>query len=147
MIEQHNCLELQPAVYTQGWEWYRVITFSEKDIKSLFKDLGKYDVQVVSRRTVLDESVRDTFVLSTRTLFGDLTNKQRRALITALDNGYYSLPRQATAEEIARRAGVPRTSFVDHLRKAENKVLRSVGPYLRLKPEEPPKQEQPAADA
>ncbi|MDG6996397.1 MAG: helix-turn-helix domain-containing protein [Nitrososphaerota archaeon] len=146
MIEQHNCLELQPAVYTQGWEWYRVIAFSEKDIKSLFKDLDRFGVQVVSRRTVLDESVRDTFVLSTATLFGDLTDKQLKALITALDNGYYNMPRSATAEEIAKRAGVPRTSFVDHLRKAENKVLRSVGPYLRLKPEEPRKSSQPTTD-
>jgi predicted DNA binding protein len=135
VIESRNCLELQPAVYTEGWEWYRVIAFSERDIKNLFKDLDKNcDVKVVSRRSISDESVRDTFLLSTATIFGNLTNKQARALIAALDNGYYRMPRTANAGELASRLGVPRTSFVDHLRKAENKVLQSVGPYLRLKP-------------
>lgn len=133
-IERRNCLELQPAIYTGGWEWYRVIAFSERDIRSLFKDLEKHcDVEVISRRTVSNESVRDTYLVSTATLFGSLTNKQVRALIAALDNGYYSIPRTATAGEIARRFGFPRTSFVDHLRKAENKLMQAVGPYARLK--------------
>ena len=138
VIERHNCLELQPAIYTEGWEWYRVIAFSEKDIKALFKELDKScsPIEVVSRRSISEESVRDTFLVSTATLFGDLTDKQLRALITALNNGYYHIPRSATAGEIAERSGLPRTSFVDHLRKAENKVLQAVGPYLRLKPPE-----------
>jgi len=135
VIERHNCLELLPATYAGGWEWYRVIAFSSSDIKNLFKALDKYcNVVVVSRRTVSDESVRDTFLLSTAMLTGGLTNKQLHALITALDNGYYKLPRSSTAGEIAERAGLPRTSFVDHLRKAENKVLLAIAPYLRLKP-------------
>jgi predicted DNA binding protein len=134
-IERCNCLELQPAIYTDGWEWYRVVAFSEADVKNLFKDLDKYcNVQVLSKRIVSDESVRDTFLLSTATLTGKLTNKQLRALVAALDNGYYQLPRRSTAGEIARRLGLPRTSYVDHLRKAENKVLLAVSPYLRLKP-------------
>jgi len=138
MIEKRNCLELQPAVYSDGWEWYRVIAFSDRDLKDLFKDLDKHCsmIEIISRRSISDESVRDTFLLSTASLFGTLTDKQTRALMTALDNGYYRLPRNATAGDIARLMGVPRTSFVDHLRKAENKVLQAVGPYLRLKPAE-----------
>ncbi len=57
--------------------------------------------------------------------------------MNALDYGYYSLPRGASAEEIARRLGVPRTSFVDHLRKAENKVMQAMASYLRLQLGEP----------
>ena len=136
VIEKRNCLELQPAVYSDGWEWYRVIAFSERDLKDLFKDLDRHcnSIEILSRRSISDESVRDTFLLSTASLFGALTDKQARALMTALDNGYYRLPRSANAGDIARLMGVPRTSFVDHLRKAENKVLQAVGPYLRLKP-------------
>jgi len=135
VIEGHNCLDLQPAVYTGGWEWYRVIAFSEKDLRQLFKDLDKCcKVEVTSRRTIPNESIRDTLLVSTATLFGRLTVKQRRALMTALDQGYYYMPRRATAGEIAEKLGVPRTSYVDHLRKAENKVLQAVGSYLRLNP-------------
>ena len=135
VIERRNCLELQPAVYAKGWEWYRVIAFSERDIKSLFKDLeDTCNVTVISRRAIRDESVRDTYLISAASIFGTLTNKQAKALITALDNGYYRMPRGATAGEIAERMGLPRTSFADHLRKGENKVLQAMGVYLRLKP-------------
>lgn len=135
VIESHSCLELQPAVYTGGWEWYRVIAFSEKDLRQLFKDLDKHcRVEITSRRSIQNESIRDTLLVSTATLFGQLTIKQRRALMAALDQGYYYIPRKATAGEIAERLGSPRTSYVDHLRKAENKVLQAVGSYLRLNP-------------
>ena len=135
VIEARNCLELQPAVYTGGWEWYRVIAFSERDLRRLFKDLAdKCKLEVTSRRSVANESIRDTFLVSTSALFGNMTSKQRRALIMALDNGYYNMPRRATAGKIAEKLGVPRTSYVDHLRKAENKVLQAVASYLRFNP-------------
>ena len=135
VIEGRNCLELQPAVYTGGWEWYRIIAFSERDLRQLFRDLDKHcRVEVTSRRTIPNESIRDTLLVSTATLFGGLTAKQRRALMAALDQGYYYMPRRATAGKIAERLGVPRTSYVDHLRKAENKVFQAVGSYLRLNP-------------
>ena len=135
VIEGHNCLELQPAVYIDGWEWYRVIAFSERDLRLLFKELDEHcKVEVTSRRTISNESIRDTFLISTTALFGNLTEKQSRALIMALDYGYYSKPRHVTAVEIAAKLHVPRTSYIDHLRKAENKVLQAAGSYLRLNP-------------
>jgi hypothetical protein len=135
VIEGHNCLELQPAVYTDGWEWYRVIAFSERDLRLLFKELDEHcKVEVTSRRTISNESIRDTLLVSTTALFGRLTAKQSRALIMALDYGYYSKPRRATAVQIAAKLHVPRTSYIDHLRKAENKVLQAAGSYLRLNP-------------
>jgi len=134
-IEKRNCLELQPAIYSEGWEWYRVIAFSERDLKNLFKDLDEYcNIEMISRRSISDQSVRETFLVSSASLFGTLTQKQAKALMTALDNGYYRLPRTSNAGKIAELMGVPRTSFVDHLRKAENKILQGVGPYLRLRP-------------
>ena len=137
VIERRNCLEIQPALYTGGWEYYRVVAFSERDLRNLFKDLDKdCNVEIMSKTAISEESVRETFPVSTASLLGKLTSRQLQALIVALDNGYYNIPRTATAGEIAQRLRVPRTSFVDHLRKGENKVLQAVGPYLRLKPGE-----------
>ncbi len=137
VIERRNCLEIQPALYTGGWEWYRVVAFSERDLRNLFKDLDKdCNVEILSKTAISEESVRETFPVSTATLLGKLTSRQLQALVMALDNGYYNIPRTATAGEIAQRLRIPRTSFFDHLRKGENKVLHAVGPYLRLKPGE-----------
>ncbi len=135
-IEKHNCLNLQPMVYTGGWEWYHVTAFSEADVKKLFKELERKNckVEITSRKAISEESVHSSLLISAGSLLNDLTEKQARALVAAIDNGYYNLPRGASAMEIARRMGVPRTSFVDHLRKAQNKLIRTVGPYVRLKP-------------
>jgi predicted DNA binding protein len=134
-IESSNCLELQPRVYTGGWEWYRVIAFSERDIRSLFRvlDKSRARVEVTSRGKVSEESVHENLLISTTSLFGELTEKQTKALITAMYSGYYRMPRVVNAGEIAKLVGMPRTSFVDHLRKAENKVLLALEPYLRMR--------------
>jgi len=137
-IEKRNCLSLQPIVYTGGWEWHRVAAFSERDVKTLFKDFEQdCTVEVTSRRSISEESVHNSLLVSTGSVLGGLTNKQTKAIMTALDHGCYNLPRGATAEEIASRLGIPRTSFVDHLRKAENKVMQAMGSYLRLQLMEP----------
>ena len=132
-IEKRNCLNVQPMLYTGGWEWYRVMAFSGRDIRNLFRDLERHcRIEVTSRSSISEELVHNSLLVSTGSLLGGLTKKQARALVTALDNGYYNLPRSATALEIARSIGIPRTSFVDHLRKAQNKVIRAVAPYVRL---------------
>jgi len=133
-IERHNCLNLQPMVYTGGWEFYRVMAFSERDIRKLFRELEKHcNVEVTSRKSISEESIHDSLVVSTGSLLGGLTKKQAAALVTALDSGYFNLPRGASAIQIAHKLGVPRTSFVDHLRKAQNKVIHAVGPYARIR--------------
>ena len=133
-IEQRNCLNLQPMVYTKGWEFYRVVAFSDRDLQSLFRDLRKNcEVELIARRTVPEEAIHDRLMVSTGTLLSGLTDRQARALVIALDHGYYNFPRRASSVEIAERLGTPRTSFVDHLRKAQNKVIQAVGPYLRMR--------------
>ena len=110
-----------------------MISFSQKDIKATFDELTKFSkYEIISRTTRPDYSVRETFVVSTNKLFGELTGKQRDALVAALDNGYYRVPKKVTTDEIAHQMGQPRTTYEEHLRKAESKVLRSVAPYLEL---------------
>jgi predicted DNA binding protein len=135
VIEKNHCLELQPTIYRGGWEWYRIIAFSEVDVKNLFKGLDEFcTVEVTSRRTNQTGSVRESFLISIANLLGELTEKQMQALILAMENGYYRVPKKVTTEEIARIQGVPRTTYEEHLRKAESKVLSSVAPYMQLRP-------------
>ncbi len=133
VIERYNCLEMEPTIYRDGWEWYRVIAFSQKDIKKLFVSLEQFaTVSILSRRMMDDNSVRDTFVISTSSILGGLTTKQTQALLAALDHGYYRIPKKVTTDEIAHRLGLPRTTYEEHLRKAESKVLRAFTPYIQL---------------
>lgn len=133
-IEERNCLNLQPMIYSSGWEWYRIAAFSAKDVKRLFADLERTaKVELISRRTIPEAAIHESLMVSTASILGGLTDRQAHALVVALDHGYYTVPRAATALKIAERIGIARTSYVDHLRKGENKLIQSVAPYLRMR--------------
>ncbi len=133
IIEKHNCLEMAPIVYKGGWEWYRMLAFKQSDIKSLFDELdGFTNLQIISRRKIAETSVKESLVLSPGSFLGQLTKKQAFSLITALSLGYYEVPKKVTTDEIAKSVDLPRTTFEEHLRKAESKVMKSVAPLLEL---------------
>ncbi|MBI2648199.1 MAG: helix-turn-helix domain-containing protein [Thaumarchaeota archaeon] len=133
IFQKNNCLEIQPCVMKGGWEYYRLIAFSEKDVRKLFGQLEKVaQVEVISRRTIPAGAVQELFMISTKTLFGELTGKQLHALLLALESGYYHVPKKITTEEIAKRLNLPRTTYEEHLRKAESKILLAVTPYVQM---------------
>ena len=133
VIEEHNCMEVQPTVYKGGYEWYRLLAFNHSDLVRLFGALSKWaDVEVVSKERLSETSARDTATVSMRSLLGGLTQKQLNALLVALSAGYYDSPRRTRTVDIARVMRSPRTTYETHLRKAEGKVLRALLPYIEL---------------
>ena len=135
VIEKRNCLRIEPVMYKHGWEWYRILAFRQKDVKELFLELEKFtNVQLVSRRTLKETAaqVRESLVLSPRSLLGELTKKQSHALMTAIARGYYEIPKKLSTDDIAKSLDLPRTTYEEHLRKAESKVMKAVAPLLEL---------------
>jgi predicted DNA binding protein len=133
LIEDHNCMEVQPTVYRDGYEWYRILAFNHQDLTKLFGALSRWaDVEVVSKEQLSDRSARDTTTVSMRNLLGGLTQKQLAALLVAISAGYYESPRRIRTADISGRVKIPRTTYETHLRKAEGKVLRSLLPYVEM---------------
>ena len=54
---------------------------------------------------------------------GQLTQRQREALDTAHRMGYFDYPRQSNASEVASRMDISRSTFVEHLSRAQEKLL------------------------
>jgi predicted DNA binding protein len=132
-IERNSCLEIPPVIYHGGWETHKVMGFRENDFKKLFKDLSKLGpAEVVSKRVYEEKSMIDTFAVSLSAAFSDLTAKQGDAIATALESGYYQVPKKTTTEELALKQKVPRTTYEEHLRKAESKILHALSPYVIL---------------
>ncbi len=52
-----------------------------------------------------------------------LTEKQREVIMTAYKMGYYDIPRKITSEELAERLGLVGSTVVEHLRKAEQRLM------------------------
>ncbi len=57
-------------------------------------------------------------------LLDRLTDRQRTALKTAYRSGYFEWPRDRTAEEVAESLGIASPTFHNHLRIAQDKLLR-----------------------
>lgn len=133
VLEDHGCLVLYPVVYRDGWEHYRVVAIDDERMAALFQALGKLgEMQITLKRKSEDGLLSQSFILSTGELFSGLTAKQADALHVAIEHGYYRVPRKIRTEDIAKSRRVPRTTFEEHVRKAESKILHSMAPYLAL---------------
>lgn len=54
----------------------------------------------------------------------NLTSRQLRVLRVAVDGGYFESPRRIDSRELAKKIGIAQSTFLEHLRKAETKILR-----------------------
>lgn len=57
---------------------------------------------------------------------GLLSDRQAEVVQTALDGGYYEWPRETDAETLAADLDISHTTFLEHLRKAERTLLRTM---------------------
>ena len=132
-IDAFDLLHISPVVYQHGWEYYRIIAFKHEDLKGLmqrFESKGfKFEIL---RKVPFNGFIASSLTLSADALFSDLTEKQAEALLAAHRNGYYRLPKKANITDIANKKRVPRTTYQEHLKKAENKLVSSLVPYIQL---------------
>lgn len=132
-IDALNLLHVLPTMYESGWEYYRMIAFRHEDFQELLQRLERMVFAVeVLRKVPFDGFIASSLTLTADALFSDLTEKQLDALLAAYDSGYYNLPRKADIKEISRKRKVPRTTFQEHLKKGENKLISSLVPYMQL---------------
>jgi predicted DNA binding protein len=132
-FEEYNCLYQPPTVHRHGWEHYSVIAFDEEQIRALYNDLAAdRDIEVLSKTGLEQTQIPESLLAPMDQLFHGLTDRQLVAIRLALDNGYYEQPRKASIAELARQTSVARSTFEEHLRKAENKLLGNVGPFVRV---------------
>ena len=89
------------------------------EIKKLFKFLEKLSV----RTRVL--SLTDE-TLDPNSPMMSLTEKQRHILTAAYKVGYYDVPRRVDSAKVARALELDKSTVVEHLRKAEKRLLKQV---------------------
>ena len=59
-------------------------------------------------------------------LLSKLSIKQRQALLTAFALGYYDVPRKISSEELSHHLNADKSTIVEHLRKAEKKLIDGI---------------------
>jgi len=128
-----DVLHVFPVITEKGWEYHRVLFFRHKDFEELVQRLTENGFIIeILRKVPFDGYIDGSLALNADTLMSGLTEKQVNALLTAHRYGYYYLPRRADVQTIADRIQVPRTTFQEHLKKAENKLMAALIPYVQM---------------
>ena len=132
-IEDFDLLHVSPVVYSKGWEYYRIIAFRHEDLKRFLERMeGHGFTYEIVRKVPFNGFIASSLTMTADALFSDLTEKQMDALLMAHNSGYYLFPRKNDIQQIAAKRRVPRTTFQEHLKKAENKIVSSLIPYIQL---------------
>ena len=129
--EPHDFVDAPPSVFRDGWGYFRVIGFEEEHTREMFRDFNKRGPTELIRKRELSLSVLPTSVW-VNSLFAELTSKQTDSILKAHRYGYYTSPREITTEAIAKGLGLSRSTYEEHLRKAENRIMSALMPYLQL---------------
>jgi predicted DNA binding protein len=132
-LNDPSLLVIPPIAYEDGWEYLRVIAFRHESISKLLTKLRGAGINVeILRKTPFDGYIASSLTLSTDTLFSGLTEKQTDALLTAYAQGYFRFPRGSDLQTIASKEKISRTTFLEHLKKAENKIITALIPHIQL---------------
>lgn len=133
VVEASNCIPIMPVTYSEGFEHIKLFAFTQEDQKAAIDNLSSISTVTVEGRGQLERhSARPAMTVSVDDFLGMLTGKQLLALVEAIDMGHYSMPKKVTVDQIAAKLKMPRSTFEEHLRKAEVKVIRNLRPYARI---------------
>jgi len=93
-----------------------------ENIKSFLDTLKNFGIsfKVVSLQKPSQENI----------LSASLTERQREILTTAKNKGYYDTPRKISSQELANQFGISTATLLEHLRKAEKKLIDSIFAFV-----------------
>ncbi|WP_101295734.1 helix-turn-helix domain-containing protein [Halegenticoccus soli] len=130
-LVRHDCLLLPPLRYAEGAKFCRLLALDSSALTGCYRDLvdDGYAVSVETKREV-DSVTQDGPLLTLHDALPTLTPRQREVFATARERGYYRIPREVSTAEIADAVGVERRTAEEHLRRAENKLVDALAPYL-----------------
>jgi predicted DNA binding protein len=125
---------LHPVVYYEGTETYRFVSPRRRELNRLIERVRRFgDVEILS---VSDRSglagVRDVPVSSVH-FFEGLTERQARSLVAAYEGGLFDVPARGKWDDIARRVGLSRSTFGEHLRKGQLRLVANSQASLKAR--------------
>ena len=105
----------------EGWS-FPLRAGNSEALQSLQVDCREQDAPFQVDR--LDRSAEGIDAGSATDAYG-LTAKQRTVLMTAIEAGFFAIPRETTLAELAEELDISDQAVSDHLRRAQRNVLRA----------------------
>lgn len=123
LVLDHRVFMAKPIVLEKGWEYWTVASWRKKDLTDLYERINSLEGEAHAEIISISKKPLNLFLPNA---LESLTGRQKDTLEAAFKGGYYEFPRKASLEQISSKKGVPRTTFQNHLRKAEKKVISAV---------------------
>lgn len=101
---------------------YNVLVFHRDSLKDIISDFRDHGTVTLGQLKEVDRST-SVGSISEATGIEELTSRQREILQHAREQGYFDWPRESNCEEMAETLGITRATFLEHLRKAEAKLV------------------------
>ena len=134
--ETYRCLSKQPCVVHRLISTGCIVEelqYREGNARLVGAVVGRDVLQAVMERAgeTVGVSLRRAHVLERTEPVGaaegwDLTPKQAESLGRALAMGYYAVPRETTAAEVAADLGIGKSAFLERLRRGERRVFEQL---------------------
>jgi hypothetical protein len=130
-IMESDCLFVPPIEFHDGLETYHLVGFDKRATGRLlarFNSKGK--AGILTQKKVVASTLDKSTVVPLLDPLAGMTAMQLNALATSMALGYYRLPRRTSTGRIASSLRVPRTTFQEHRKKAESKLMAALAPYV-----------------
>ncbi len=112
---------LKPVIIDEnGWEEWEIAAPSRSDL-SLFIKYAEKLANVEYKILYFKEKKIENIMIYA--MLPKLTSKQKKALMLAVEKGYYGYPRKITLEKLAKQVNLSTSTFQFHLAKAEAKLM------------------------
>ena len=129
-LQDHNCLSLPPLTYDHGTLLTRIVSLTEAELTGVYQDINRDHYVDVESKHEIESVVPDMPLLMLDSALPNLSDGQKRAMFTAIDEGYYEIPRETTTADVAEQLNISRRTFEEHLRRAENKLVKNITEYI-----------------
>jgi predicted DNA binding protein len=130
-IMESDCLFVPPIEFHQGRETYRLVAFDRGATGRLLTRFGsKGKAEILTQKKIDTGTLDKSTVMPLLDPLAGMTAMQLNALATSMALGYYRLPRRTSTGKIAASLKVPRTTFQEHRKKAESKLMAALAPYV-----------------
>jgi len=112
-------IQIRPfVVFPSGWETLELASFERKYLEEIIKVSEKeFNMKLEYFK---EEKLDNLGILN---ILPKLTEKQRNAVEAASAGGYYEYPRKTDVKRLAKKNKLSFSTFQEHLRKAENKLI------------------------
>ncbi len=110
LIHEAGAFYVYPIKFCEGREVCTLVFENKEALQSVLKQLNDWKIVRIG-------NINIQFDLE------DLTPQQLRAVNLAIEKGYFEIPKKVNLKELSTQMKISRTTFLEHLRKAEKKIL------------------------